>query len=318
MQGKVPYIGATTVTLTSTNLSGTLTASNNAGQVSFTNLKYTKAGVFTLTATIPATKTAAAVTSTLQVSPRSSLITLKADDTTYSTIRNSMYNYFKLNGGMSLLLRLSFHDAGTYSKSDGSGGSHASIRFPKEMNYEANKGLSKAMEIINQFKVSFPAVSYADLIQIGGYVAVEYAGGPAIKFKFGRVDALTDAECLPAGRLPDANSDAAGLQNTFYKLGFNDEEIVTLSGAHTIGSAHTQNSGFNGPWTMDPKVFNNHYFTELNATTQNTNVLRMPSDSTLKSISSMNTWVQNFAKDQTLFFTKYGAVQKKLSELGYQ
>ena len=31
-------------------------------------------------------------------------------------------------------------------------------------------------------------LSYADLIQLGGYAAVEYCGGPSMIFKMGRVD----------------------------------------------------------------------------------------------------------------------------------
>ena len=32
-------------------------------------------------------------------------------------------------------------------------------------------------------------------------------------------------------------------------MGFNDQEIVALSGAHTLGRCHTDRSGFDGPWT---------------------------------------------------------------------
>ena len=32
-------------------------------------------------------------------------------------------------------------------------------------------------------------LSYADLIQLGGYAAVEYAGGPSMVFRMGRQDA---------------------------------------------------------------------------------------------------------------------------------
>ena len=32
-------------------------------------------------------------------------------------------------------------------------------------------------------------LSYSDLIQLGGYTAVEYCGGPVMNFKIGRIDA---------------------------------------------------------------------------------------------------------------------------------
>lgn len=47
-------------------------------------------------------------------------------------------------------------------------------------------------------------LSYADLIQLGGYCAVEYTGGPVMLFRMGRVDA-EESEVTPEDRLPDAN-----------------------------------------------------------------------------------------------------------------
>jgi cytochrome c peroxidase len=37
-------------------------------------------------------------------------------------------------------------------------------------------------------------------------------------------------------------------------MGFNDQEIVALSGAHCIGRCHTDRSGFHGPWTKAPTM----------------------------------------------------------------
>ena len=42
--------------------------------------------------------------------------------------------------------------------------------------------------------------------------------------------------------------------------GFNDQEIVALSGAHALGRCHADASGFVGPWTPTPTTFNNLYF----------------------------------------------------------
>lgn len=33
------------------------------------------------------------------------------------------------------------------------------------------------------------------------------------------------------------------------RMGFNDQEIVALCGAHTLGRCHSDRSGFLGPWT---------------------------------------------------------------------
>lgn len=39
-------------------------------------------------------------------------------------------------------------------------------------------------------------------------------------------------------QLPDASQGAEHLREVFYRMGFNDREIVALSGAHTLGRCH--------------------------------------------------------------------------------
>lgn len=50
------------------------------------------------------------------------------------------------------------------------------------------------------------------------------------------------------------------LRDIFYRMGFEDAEIVALSGAHTLGGCHADRSGFQGEWTAHPKRFTNEYF----------------------------------------------------------
>jgi cytochrome c peroxidase len=71
-------------------------------------------------------------------------------------------------------------------------------------------------------------------------------GGPAIPWQSGRVDAMDPSAVTPDGRLPNAESGPLGadksdsdhLRNIFYRMGFNDQEIVALSGAHALGRCH--------------------------------------------------------------------------------
>ena len=83
--------------------------------------------------------------------------------------------------------------------------------------------------------------------------------GPAIPYRAGRQDRDV-AACTPDGRLPDASQAQDHLRNIFYRMGFNDQEIVALSGAHALGRCHTDRSGYDGPWTFSPTVLTNDYF----------------------------------------------------------
>lgn len=86
--------------------------------------------------------------------------------------------------------------------------------------------------------------------------------GPTIAWRPGRSDRDV-AFCTPDGRLPDGAKDQNHIRAIFSRMGFNDQEMVALSGAHALGRCHTDRSGFDGPWTFSPTVFSNDYFTLL-------------------------------------------------------
>jgi len=134
------------------------------------------------------------------------------------------------------LVRLSFHSSGTYDKLSRSGGSaKGTIRFEQELRHEANAGLEKILPILEPIKKKHPAISYADLYTLAGAVSVEALGGPHVEWKGGRVDAIDPREVTPDGRLPDADKGSIPktmqhLRDVFGRMGFNDQEIVALSG----------------------------------------------------------------------------------------
>lgn len=79
----------------------------------------------------------------------------------------------------------------------------------------------------------------------------------------GRIDAASAEECAPAGMLPGAHDSVEQIRTAFERMGFNNGEIVALSGAHTLGRCHPHDSGFSGAWTLDPLSFDNQYFIAL-------------------------------------------------------
>ncbi|WOL17986.1 ascorbate peroxidase [Canna indica] len=139
------------------------------------------------------------------------------------------------------------------------------------------------------------------------------AGGPTIDFVPGRRDSPV---CPREGRLPDAKQGVPHLRYIFYRMGLTDKEIIALSGGHTLGMAHTDRSGFQGPFTREPHIFDNSYFIEL-LKGETEGLLKLPTDKALLDDPEFRRYVELYAKDEDLFFKDYAESHKKLSELGF-
>jgi len=263
----------------------------------------------------------------------------------------------KMNCGP-ILIRLAWHDSGTFDqriKEDfKKGGAIGTIIFDGEMTFGANAGLSKAKRYLEAFKTKFPTIGWADLIQMASALSVEVMGGPKIQMRYGRTDGSA-AHCAGTDSregfkthagLPDAKppfgcgaaTPAEHLRNVFTKkMGFTDEEIVALSGSHTIGRTFKTRSGtcpfgegagqgtaFTGKegmgmlggmsWTKEWLTFDNAYFTQWKE--GNKELQWLPTDACLFEDAVFKASADKFAADQAAFFTAYAKAHKKLSELG--
>lgn len=59
--------------------------------------------------------------------------------------------------------------------------------------------------------------------------------GPHVPWRAGRADKATGGElCAPDGRLPDASLGGPHIRGVFNRMGFNDQEIVALSGVYAM------------------------------------------------------------------------------------
>ncbi|CAH9056713.1 unnamed protein product [Cuscuta europaea] len=212
-----------------------------------------------------------------------------------------------------IMLRLAWHDAGTYDAKIKAGGPNGSIRNEEEYSHAANNGLKIAIDLCETVKSKHPKISYADLYQLAGYVAVEITGGPTIDFVPGRKDSKVSPK---EGRLPDATKGAPHLRDVFYRMGLSDRDIVALSGGHTLGKAHPERSGFDGAWTKEPLKFDNSYFVEL-LKDDTKGLLKLATDKALIDDPEFRCYVELYAKDEEAFFKDYAASHKKLSELGF-
>ncbi|KAK6083030.1 Cytochrome c peroxidase, mitochondrial [Seiridium cupressi] len=242
-----------------------------------------------------------------------------------------------------VLVRLAWHSAGTYDAASKTGGSNgAGMRYEQEGGDPANAGLAHARAFLEPVKNQFPWITYADLWCLAAVIAVKEMGGPDVKWQGGRTDFTDDSKIPPRGRLPDGAQGADHLRHIFYRMGFNDQEIVALSGAHNLGRCHTDRSGFEGKWVNNPTRFSNQYFKlllahdwkrkklengleqfvyvdeeiELEEGEQPEELMMLPTDMSLISDPAFRPWVEKYAKDKELFFDHFAKVFAKLLELG--
>ncbi|KAF7796657.1 hypothetical protein EIP86_007840 [Pleurotus ostreatoroseus] len=230
-----------------------------------------------------------------------------------------------------VVLRLAWHSSGTYDKASGTGGSnYATMRFAPESAHGANAGLNVARDLMEEIRKDFPWISYGDLWTLGGVCAVQEMGGPKIPWRPGRIDGFA-AQATPDGRLPDASQGAPHLRDIFYRMGFNDQEIVALSGAHALGRCHRDRSGFDGPWTFSPITVTNDYFKLLFDESwvwrkwegpkqledkKTRSLMMLPTDYVLTQDKAFKKWAKAYAGDQDLWFKDFSTAVARLFELG--
>jgi catalase-peroxidase len=176
-----------------------------------------------------------------------------------------------------LMIRLSWHAAGTYRIYDGRGGAGSGDqRFAPLNSWPDNGNLDKARRLLWPVKKKYgQAISWADLLVLAGNVALEDMGFETFGFGFGREDVWEPEEIFwgpedtwlgderysgerelsePLGAVqmgliyvnpegPNGNPDplASGrdIRETFRRMAMNDEETVALiAGGHTFGKTH--------------------------------------------------------------------------------
>ncbi len=176
-----------------------------------------------------------------------------------------------------LMIRLSWHAAGTYRIEDGRGGAgDGSHRFAPLNSWPDNANLDKARRLLWPVKQKYGRkLSWADLLVLAGNCSIESMGLETFGFAFGREDIyepedvywgdedewLGDARysgerdlANPLGAVqmgliyvnpegpngkPDPVASAHDIRETFARMAMNDEETVALiAGGHTFGKTH--------------------------------------------------------------------------------
>jgi catalase-peroxidase len=187
-----------------------------------------------------------------------------------------------------LLIRMTWHAAGTYRIADGRGGGGSGAqRFAPLNSWPDNANLDKARRLLWPIKQKYGRkISWADLIIFAGNCAYESMGFTTFGFGFGREDTWEPEEIFwgpedtwlgderysgdrelagPFGAVqmgliyvnpegPNGNADpmaaARDIRETFRRMAMDDEETVALIvGGHTVGKCH----GAVGPEYVGPE-----------------------------------------------------------------
>ena len=176
-----------------------------------------------------------------------------------------------------LMIRLSWHAAGTYRIEDGRGGAgEGHQRFAPLNSWPDNANLDKARRLLWPVKQKYGRkISWADLLVLAGNVALEDMGFETFGFGFGREDVYEPEEIFwgpedtwlgderysgdrelsgalgavqmgliyvnpegPNGN-PDPVASARDIRETFRRMAMNDEETFALiAGGHSFGKTH--------------------------------------------------------------------------------
>ncbi|KAF5444806.1 hypothetical protein F2P56_033906 [Juglans regia] len=241
------------------------------------------------------------------------------------------------------LLRLHFHDCFV-------NGCDASVLLDDTSNFKGEKTAGpnsnslRGYEVIDSIKTQLEkqcpgVVSCADILAVAARDSVVALGGTRWNVPLGRRDATTASFDAAESNLPSPFLDLAALISAFSNKGFTAQEMVVLSGGHTIGQARCltfrtrlydntesidsafasslkQNCPSSGgddnlsPLDESAGTFDNTYFKNL---VGKKGVLH--SDQQLFGNGSTDSIVNSYSLNSGKFFTDFGKAMTKMGNL---
>ncbi|KAI3995487.1 hypothetical protein MKX01_007289 [Papaver californicum] len=247
------------------------------------------------------------------------------------------------------LVRLLFHDCFIM-------GCDASVLLNSTNGQEAEKDVLpnqslKGFDVVDKIKSSVESVcpgvvSCSDILVLAARDSVALSGGPFYPVPTGRRDSVVSYPEIAKMELPAPDDDLSVILMKFFSRNFNEQETVSLLGAHSIGAVHCsfiieRLSNFSGTGQPDSTIesgflntmrtkcrdqgafidlkndgalelgFGTHYFQGL---VQNKSVLR--SDQQFMSEERTASWVRAYASNNFLFSKDFSNAMLKLSNSG--
>ncbi|XP_057957108.1 peroxidase 40 [Malania oleifera] len=246
------------------------------------------------------------------------------------------------------LLRLHFHDC-FVNGCDGSVLLDDKGSFVGEKTAAPNLNSLRGFEVVDAIKSHLEAlcpvtVSCADILAFAARDSVVLSGGPSWEVQTGRRDSLNASKTDANANIPGPNSDAATLLAKFQNVGLTLNDMVTLSGAHTMGKARcstftsrfsTGGATSNGPDVnvdflqslqqlcsnsnttlahldlVTPSTFDNQYYVNLVSGEG-----LLPSDQALAHHDQTREIVESYANNAAVFFEGFKNSMLKMGGLG--
>jgi len=167
--------------------------------------------------------------------------------------------------------------------------------------------LNRIRDQINTLLPNGIQLTYADLYQLAGAVAIEATGGPSVTplISVGRTDVSGQD---PTVELPGENDPYDKIACLFLTNGYSLKEMYALNGAHTIGFKRT---GGAQPRALDPSpfAFNTQIYTQMQQ-----GQATLASDNLLGQVNP--DIVSGYASDSTAFFNDFAATFVKMGKMG--
>ncbi|KAL9410135.1 hypothetical protein AB3S75_043984 [Citrus x aurantiifolia] len=246
------------------------------------------------------------------------------------------------------LLRLHFHDCFV-------NGCDASVLlddtgdFVGEKTAPPNLNSLRGFEVIDAIKSDLESVcpetvSCADILAVAARDSVVLTAGPSWEVPMGRRDSFSANKAAATNGIPAPNSSLTDLVAKFQNVGLTLQDMVALSGAHTMGKARCStfssrlqsSSNTNGPDNnpdflqslqqlcsgsdidalaqldlVTPATFDNQYYINLLSGEG-----LLPSDQILVSQDQTREIINSYAEDTSVFFEDFKISMLKMGSLG--
>ncbi|XP_021758489.1 peroxidase 17-like [Chenopodium quinoa] len=270
----------------------------------------------------------------------------KAESTVREVLHKAMINETR---SAASVMRLQFHDCFV----NGCDGSLLLDDTPTMLGEKlalSNINSLRSFEVIDEIKTAVEnicpgVVSCADIVVMAARDAVALSGGPDWEVRLGRKDSLTASQEDSDAIMPSPRANASALIDLFAKFNLSTEDLVALSGSHSIGKGRCfsitfrlyNQSGTGKPdpaidplYRMEldklcpvdgdenvtgyldatPTLFDNQYFKDLVAGKGFLN-----SDETLYTFEETREWVVKYSEDQGAFFDAFVKGMLKMGDL---